>query len=337
MSTMLLKVIVFFIVASWSYAAEGGKFINPVTDVCWSCIFPITVSGANITPQHKGFNKTKSTICACAGTPPKVGIPITFWEPVALIDVTRIPYKLLAWGGASLSTAGTKKRGTISHIGEGGRSSFYNVHYYKFPLLHWLGVLGGFPCLEAEEMSLAYLSEFDPCWGDSEWTAVLNPESLLFANPLAQVACIPDCIANSLDKPQDELFWCAGCSGSLYPLTGHVAHHVGNIQASYLLVSRVLSKLHSMGTLAGFNKEEFCRKTLMPRLKKSIYKTQLVAPIASTKGPCQPLGKSDITWGSGKSYPNGGEDFVYMIWGKNQCCLDAIKAAMKMSTGDISP
>lgn len=298
-------------------------------------MFPITVGGVNVTPGHKDFVRSTSTVCACAGMPPKAGIPLSFWEPISLVDVTLVPYKLIAWGGASLSKAGIKKRGTVSHIGEGGRSSFYNVHYYKFPILHWLGALGEFPCLEKSEFALSYLSEFDPCWGDGEWAAVLNPEAYLFSNPLAQVACIPDCAAASLGRPQDKLFWCAGCSGSLYPLTGHVAHHVGAIQSSYLLVTRLLSKLHSLGMLLGFDKEEFCQKKLMPRLKKTIYKTQLVFPIANAKGPCEPLGKSDVVWGSGKTYPYGGEDFVYLIWGKNQCCLDAVKIGAKFS--GVSP
>ena len=25
-----------------------GKFVNPITDVCWSCLFPLSVGGAHI-------------------------------------------------------------------------------------------------------------------------------------------------------------------------------------------------------------------------------------------------------------------------------------------------
>ncbi len=316
-----------------SSSAEQGKFVNPITDVCWGCIFPIHISGANVTPEHKDLVHYKFTpFCSCAGTPPKLGIPLAFWEPTALIDVTMTPYKLTAWGGTTISKAGIKKRGAIANVGDSGRSSFYNVHYYNFPILHWLGILTDFSCLESSEMAVSYLSEFDPFWDDDQWASVLNPEIFLFSNPLAQVACIPDCAASSAGAPMDELFWCAGCMGSLYPFVGHVPHHLGTVQASYLLVHRLLGKLHSLGMALGFAEDNFCDKALMPRIKKTIYKTQLVQPIANTKAPCQPLGKSDLFWGSGKSFPYGGEDFVYLIWTKKHCCLDMVKPAVKATT-----
>lgn len=318
-----------FCVGSVSCANEG-KFLNPVTDVCWSCIFPIHVSGVNVTPGYKDIAKYQLTpFCSCAGTPPKLGIPLAFWEPTALIDVTPIPYKLTAWGGISLSKAGIKKRGAINHIGESGRSSFYNVHYYNFPALSWLGILTDFPCLDSSEFGVSYLSEFDPFWDDDQWSSILNPEIFLFSTPLAQAACIADCAAASAGVPLDHLFWCAGCMGSLYPFVGHVPHHVGGIQSSYLLVQRLLGKLHSLGMKSGFEVDNFCDKSLLPRLKKTIYKTQLIQPIANTQGPCHPLGKSDLFWGAGKSFPCTGEEFVYLIWEKKQCCLDMVKPTAK--------
>jgi conjugal transfer pilus assembly protein TraU len=321
-----------FLLTSFGFA-DSGRFVNPITDICWSCIFPIHVSGVNVTPAHKDLATYKVTpFCSCAGTPPKLGIPLAFWEPVALIDVTTTPYKLTAWGGATISKAGVRKRGTVANVGESGRSSFYNVHYYNFPVLHWLGLLTDFSCLESSELAVSYLSEFDPFWDDDQWASVLNPEVFLFSNPLAQAACIPDCVASSAGAPIDELFWCAGCMGSLYPFVGYVPHHIGGIQASYLLVHRLLGKLHSLGMGSGFREDNFCDKTIMPRIKKTIYKTQLVQPIANTNGPCQPLGKSDLFWGAGKSFPYGGEDFVYLIWTKKHCCLDMVKPAVKATT-----
>ena len=116
-------------------------------------------------------------------------------------------------------------------------------------------------------------------------------------------------------------FWCAGCHGSLYPYVGHVAHHIGGIQASHLLTHRLIAKLHSIGMLWAYKEKDFCKRHFTPRIKKSAYKTQLVHPVSDTKGPCNPLGKSEIFWGAGKSFPYKGEDFVYLIWTKKQCCL----------------
>lgn len=307
--------------------AEGGKILNPISDVCWTCLFPMHLGGVNVTPGHKDFVSYKPSLCACAGTPPKVGIPLAFWEPVALVEVTHEPYKCHILGGISLAKADVKNRGSVSTVGESGRHSFYNVHYYKFPLLSWLSVLPDFSCVQQEGNLDVTLSELDVLWSDDSWSMVLNPEASLFANPPAQAACIADCSATSLDKPQDELFWCAGCLGSLYPYTGHVSHHVGATQASYLLVNRYLAKMHAKGEGFGVDEHDFCEKKRQLRMKKTQYKTQLVFPVSNTKGPCQPLGKSDLIWGSGKSFPYKGEAFVYLIWQKNHCCLDAIKKA----------
>ena len=312
---------------------DTGKFINPVTDICWSCLFPIHVGGVNVTPNHRDTVKySLSPFCSCAGTPPKIGIPLTFWEPVVLIDVTMTPYKLVAWGGSSIGQSDIRKRGSIAHVGDSSRSSYYNVHYYNFPVLHWLGFLTDFACLESSEVCMPYLTELDPIWDDAEWSSVLNPEALLFANPLAQTACIPDCVASSAGSPIDELFWCAGCMGSLYPFVGFVSHHVGSVQASYLVLHRFLAKLHSIGEKLAYKDGDFCEKSVMPRIKKTHYKTQLIQPVANTSGPCHPLGKSDLFWGAGKSFPYGGEDFVYLIWEKKQCCLDMVKPSIKSVT-----
>jgi len=307
---------------------EEGKFINPVTDICWKCLFPIHLGGVNVSPGHKDYMEYKIGICACAGTPPKVCVPLAFCAPVALIDVTRTPFKSIALGGISLAENTVRGRGGISHVGDAGRHSFYNVHYYKFPVIGLLGMLPGFSCPEkGTSVDITYLSELDPYWLDDEWSSIINPEAFLFSSPLAHTACIADCTSASLDIPLDKLFWCAGCSGSLYPLMGQVSHHVGAIQASHLLVQRLLSKMHTLGMLWGAEESNYCDKKLYPRIKKSLYKTQLTYPISNTQGPCNPLGKSDLLWGSGMSYPYGGEDFVYLIWTKNHCCLDSVKSA----------
>lgn len=315
-------------------AVHGEKMLNPITDICWKCLFPMHLAGVNVTPGHKDYVSYKTPVCTCAGTPPKVGIPLAFWEPVALVEVTHEPYKCHVLGGISLAKADIKNRGSVSTVGESGRHSFYNVHYYKFPLLSWLSVLPDFSCVQKEGNLDVTLSELDPLWSDDTWSMVLNPEAALFATLPAQAACIADCTTTSIDKPQDELFWCAGCLGSLYPYTGHVAHHVGAIQASYLLVNRHLAKMHAKGEGLGVEEHNFCEKKRQLRIKKTQYKTQLVFPIPDTVGHCHPLGKSDVIWGSGKSFPYKGEEFVYLIWQKNHCCLDAVK---KTVGGAVTP
>jgi conjugal transfer pilus assembly protein TraU len=330
-----LIVVVFCFFLTKGLNAMDGTILNPVTDICWKCFFPIHVSGMNVTPSHKPYCDYKKKVCSCKGT--LLGIPLAFWEPNRLIDVTRTPYKLVGFGGITLSSDKFKKHGTVHTDGTAGSSSSYHVHYYQFPILELLGMATDFVCTESNkkdfDFDVAYMSEFDPFWQDSLWTSVLNPEAFLFANPLAQVACLVDCGKSTFFKPENKLFWCCGCQGSLYPLTGYVSNHVGAIQASSLLVHRVLAKLHAWKMLQGFDEENFCEAKSMHFIKKSLYKTQLVHPIPQTKGECNVLGKSDVIWGSGKSFPYKGEDFVYLIWVKRQCCLDPIKAAAQVAAG----
>ena len=313
---------------------SAGKIVNPITDICWECLFPMTVSGVNITPDQKETENYDTKFCFCEGTPPKAGVPLTFWEPLHMIEVTRHAYKLIALGEVTIGKETIKNRGSVGIMADGPtQTSFYHVHWYSYPVFAILGLFDEFQCVSKGKMDMAYMTEFDPFWNDDNSSLIFNAEAGIFANPLAQAACIADCVASSVNKPLDSLFWCAGCEGSLYPFTGNVSHHIGGLQASSLLLQRVLAKHHRIGLTKGHRPEDFCEPVYMPIIKKSIYKTQILYPIAQTSGSCHPLGKSDAIWGVGKSYPVGGEDFVYMIWKKNQCCLDAVKPALKVITG----
>lgn len=332
------KVIGYFFAAvlmlcSFEVRAEG-KFINPFTDVCWKCLFPIHIAGGNITPKYGDFTKYKKKYtCHCKGG--LIGVPVAFWEPTRMVDVTRTPYKLIGLGGVSIGKPGLNRGGVKSTTPEIESSSFYHVHYYHFPILGLLDLGLSFVCEDKMPLDLGYMSEFDPFWGGDKWNTIINPEIALFANPLSQAACVADCGFSSFQKPLNHLFWCAGCHGSLYPLTGNISQHKGGIQASSLLVHRVLAKLHGWQVLRIFDDNNYCESRRSYRIKKSAYKTQLVHPIAQTKGPCNALGRSDLFWGIGKTYPYGGEDFAYIIWTKKHCCIDPVKIARKVALGGI--
>ena len=214
---MRYRVFLFFILSTCLFSKEEG-FINPITDVCWECLFPITVSGVNVTPQYKDFTKYNQAFCFCSGTPPKAGIPLTFWEPSRLVDVTRHEYRLIGLGGISVGKETIKNRGSIGVTEDGGmQNSFYHVHWYFFPLLNMLEIFTDFDFTEKGELDIAYLSEFDPRWNDDQWSFIISAEAALFSSPIAQLACIADGTAANLNKPIDKLFWCAECHGSLYP------------------------------------------------------------------------------------------------------------------------
>jgi conjugal transfer pilus assembly protein TraU len=296
-----------------------GKIVNPITDVCWSCLPPITLAGVKIVGGG-GFDtkSTKNPICFCSrpGIPvPVPGIPIGFWEPVRLIDVTKSPMCMVSLGGISLGTS--PQKGFKSDES----TAFYHVHWYIYPVLYWLEILLDFICIEAASVDVAYLTEFDPMWGDDVKTSILNPEALLFANPLTTASCVADCLTSSTGLSNDYMFWCAGCQGCMYPFSGTTSYHNGGVGTAQLVVSKFMAKLHRELMLWGYyGKEGMCGKYPMPIIKKSQYRLQMTYPIPEMSS-CKRIGQTEVLWQAGREFPVWGEDFSFLIWRKRDCCV----------------
>jgi len=305
-----------------------GKFMNPLTDICWSCLFPLSIGNVGILSDGQpDLRNPSSPVCYC-NNPPRVGVSIGFWEPVRLVDVTRSPFCMVGLGGLSLDPGVSAPRGAQVGNDAKTRTSFYQVHWFANPILTWLEVLLDFPCLEPGSLDLLYLTEIDPLWVDSELSAILNPEAVLFANPVAKAACAADCVAASAGLPISSLFWCAGCQGSLYPMTGHVTTHIGSVQASALLTQRITAKMHrQLSTFAAAGERGLCGYYPQHLMDKAHYKLQMVYPVPATAKLdgqcCQPYGRTTLRWGAGKSFPVKGEDFSYQIFRKRNCCAGA--------------
>ena len=317
----------FFVFFCWFVATVNtceacvGRFINPVTDICWTCLFPLRVIGKKVAKGGPDPKTSPTTpLCHCKGA--EIGIPIAFWEPARLIDVTRIPYCLVNMGGIQAAPPKVIGQGDVAqNMDDGTKQSFYQVHLYVYPVLYLLELLLDFVCLEQDKFDLVYMTELDPFWADDEKNAILNPEGILFGNPIAQAACAADCIAATAHLPMDTLFWCGGCLGSLYPFSGHVNETYGNVQTSTLVAMRFIAKLHRQGMMKRYaGKDALCSPCLSPLLNKSHYRLQMTYPIPQTK-ECKTFGHTDVVWGSGKEFPYKGEDFGYMLWRKRDCCL----------------
>ena len=146
----------------------------------------------------------------------------------------------------------------------------------------------------------------------------------MFANLPAQAACAADCTASSAGLPLDALFWCAGCQGGMYPLTGNVVAHVGGVQASLLAGQRLLYRLHRAGLAWGTSgSAALCGRYPMPVMKKSQYRWQMTQPVPATSPltGCNPTGRSSVLWESLRELPVAGENFGYLLWHKRNCCL----------------
>ena len=305
-----------------------GKFVNPITDVCWSCMFPLSVGAMQIWPSSRPDTENPALpVCAC-GTPiPRIGIAVGFWEPVRLVDVTMKPWCFVNLAGTTIKPGFDIGHGTYGGTSmSGGNAQMtakWNVHWYIYPLLYWMEVATDFLCLEASSFDIAYVTEIDPLWQDDTLTTLINPEAAVFANPIAQTACAGDCIAATVKKPLDPLFWCAGCQGSFYPLNGNVSAHMNPIQSSRLVAERMAYKLHrellAWGTMGP---KGLCGKYAMPIMRKQQYRFQMVnpTPMVSGRYACPSVGSSDLKPGSGKTFPVIGEDIGYLVWRKRNCC-----------------
>lgn len=306
-----------------------GQFANLIRDVCWSCMFPITIGDVSVFNSEQPDTSNPSLpVCMCPIAPVgiRIGISTGYWEPIALVDVTRHPYCMVNLGGIQLATGKLGNDGDIDSSDPAQGGSFYEVHWYKFPLLYWLNVLTDGLCIEKGDFDIAYLTELDPTWHDDELTFLLNPEAALFASLEAQAACSADSLATLIGLPIDSLFWCAGSQGNLYPLNGKVQEHVGGVQASTLLAERMSYKLHREGLLwdsIGENSPALCNEYPSPLMPKSRYRYQMVNPIPTASGGedgCHAFGHTTALWGSLHEYPYSGEDFGYLIWRKRNCC-----------------
>ena len=310
-----------------------GSFVNPITDICWDCLFPITIGNINIVSGDYPDTDNPSAsleICKMEVFPYKrIGLNIGFWEPFAMTDVTPVPYCMVNLGGFTMD---------MGNAGHGGKQvrdpvnsgAFYYVHWYKYPLILWLNIITSVGCMHSGDFDIAYLTELDPTWNDDELGFVLNPEAILFGNPVAQAACAADSAKAQIGLPIDKLFWCMGTQGGTYPLTGRVFDEKGPIHAAVLLSERMDFKMHRQmliedsspdaGKNAGIIGFEgpICSQHFAPIMPKSRYRYQMTNTV-SAADKCYQFGHDVISWEAGKIQPSSGDCFGFMLYKKRNC------------------
>jgi len=279
---MWLKVgsLVAILVLAWApagFARCRGTIINPINDVCWECMFPARVGvvsygrSGDVAP---GGN-IGSPACACINSSgATLGIKVSFWEHAYLVETVKDPWCMVALG-TGMGTNMNKLQGGInaSQSASGGDSqlSFQQVHWYKFPVWSMLNLFVDFPCNEQSVFDLAYPSEVDPTWNDDMLSFILNPEALLFGNPITQLSCMADSAMTSMGQPLDPLFWCMGSWGGAYPLNGS---------------SNTSNPNHLNGQMVG-------------RMTYKLSREGLLRDTAVDESGCSPMGKLAPIWNKG--------------------------------------
>lgn len=312
--------------ANAAVATCQGNFVNPITDICWDCMFPVAIGGMTVVPGAYHSNiPTSSPVCLCkTDTLPRVGITFSYWEPFALEDVTATPMCMVNMGGISLPIPGLENdmggEGNALNNSSEDPNPFYWVHYYQYPLLYWLNIITDVGCMDTGNFDIAYLTELDPTWNNDLLGFVLNPEAVLFGNPIAQASCVADAAAATLKHPIDAMFWCMGAQGSAYPLTGNIAGTSSTISGSVLEGERMNYKLHREGLLWDTWANNLCQPLPSPILPKSHYAYQMVNTVPDALS-CHSYGDTSILWESGHDNPMEHGNFGYLIWRERNCCF----------------
>lgn len=330
--SLFFGVIVVFLVATGTFAlaedqACNTRFVNPFSDVEWSCMYPIRMAGMNITPSGPDpESKVTQALCSCDdGGFKRVGISVGFREPSRLLDVVKPSYCMASlgmdlgnttiWGDGAATNSPGALAGNI-------RSYYGHTHYYYFNPLVLLEILLDMACLEKLPLDVAAMSEFDPLAQNDDLSLLAFPETLLFANPAAILACAADAVAATASNPIDALFWCAGSWGSVYPLSNMAPGSEGNwVTSATLVAAKYLARGHRELLNWGTKGEAaMCGPFPQPIWRKTQYKFQLVQPVKMRS--CIPIGRSGLLWDYGKNPAVPGQEgnFAFIVWRYRDCC-----------------
>ncbi|MDR2526961.1 MAG: TraU family protein [Rickettsiales bacterium] len=327
--------LLFFIFIANADASCVGRIFNPITDVCWECILPINISVGTTSGSIPENYEYMPAICYCPKLPipPYVlpGIPIGWWEGFEIIEVVKEPFCLVNLGGITTGqeVAGMHTGGSPNNYAKSGKSTWH-VHQFTMPIFKIIGLVFDALCMEISSpnpFELGYISELDVMWYEDELMNILSPESVIFANIIAQAACAADCLAATIypTEVNNALFWCAGCQGSMYPLTGNTSDTKNELSTATLMLEKFAYKMHrELVYMQTSGIATLCQPLPNPVIKKTQYRTQLTYPIPMNVGGllngCQPFGRSHFLYESYKEIPIVGENFGFLLWRKRHCC-----------------
>jgi len=337
-------------------SCEDANIFSKVFDqVCWDCFLDdLSLFGIG-NPPDGAANPGLMCMCSDDLGVPEFGYPLQFWTPQKLNEVTTIPWCSVSLGGIKLvdSIEGLGTAKNDAQDDSAMTSAFFQYHYFSYPLMMMMEMLVLPSCYADSyiDFDLLYLSEVDPLWSNDLLALLLNPEAIIFGNPLALAYCAADCIAvTTTESPIESVFPCAGCDGNLYPFTGNVSPNNDPVASSSLITQRVLASLHRKGLAhKTIGDGAMCEPSFYPMLPKTQYKFSMLHPVpeassglsvpegvetdsSTSSSPedlvyescCHPMGMSTMRWctpAGGRMRPGRDNNFVYMIWQYRDCCV----------------
>lgn len=291
-----------------------------ITGVCWNCPFPMRMFGLSLGSGDvpSGAADASSLIdgaCICNGLggQPQLGVLHGSFHPSRLVEIVRQSYCSPTLGGIKLNNSYLNNGHAPQYRddGDGGNPrGFYHYHYFAFPLYAILDLLNIVTCSEDgfTDVDIMYMSELDPTWNDPDMARLLVPETDLFANPLAVVQMTVDCVASSLGRPINKIYWSAGCWGHLYPFSGDDTNS-SRVEGSSLLATRALAALHRRGLAKStIGIDAACGATYFPTIQKSMYKMSMLFPFPEAGGDPIPFENNAVDGETGDGNGNVGNE-----------------------------
>ena len=265
---------------------DAKIFSKVIEQICWDCFLDsLKIWGVGSKPDGAS-SQLDLPVCACfdALGVPEFGNPMGFWSPQKLNETVTTPWCSASLGGIRLqdSFTGAGYNGGSS-IGEAEiPGAFYQYHYFSYPIMTMVSMLLLPDCTSGYiDFDLLYVSEIDPLWNDDILTLLLNPEAIIFSTPATYAWCAADCVMTTADNQLEEFYGCAGCDGSLYPMTGNVFPQSDPVAGTSLVTQRVLASLHRKGLAQKtIGDEAMCSTGYTPTIPRSQYKFSMLYPVA---------------------------------------------------------
>lgn len=306
-----------------------GQFFNPISDLDWNYIFPITVFGVEMTNglnQNPALMRMMPPVCLCPSVLtlgfPTPGIGMTWWEPTYMVETENRPGCLSSLGGIQV-LQNYSMLGSEKSSGEGlekRQANRMQVHWMTYPVFQVMDMFTQVTCKNPSGIDMVYMTEIDPLWQSDTWSAIFTPEAAIFANPIANAACAVDAVASTLGQTLDPLFWCAGAWGNTYPLAGNTSHSGRDFAENNLITAKFIARFSRMGLLfQTIGPTAICFSHPNPIVVKSQYRFNQTAPIprrgkAVVFGDSADLQVPPIANMPTREYTNN------MIWQGKQCC-----------------
>lgn len=319
-----------------AHAICSGRFLNPATDICWTTAFPITWNSKVLfggdQPDSDSSPKDAPG-CHCGA---KYGLPVGFFEPTMVVDVSTDPYCTPSLGGKIIDSIGLPGdvEGTVAMQpgNPGHNKAFYHYVAYINPIMALMQGFSDNPCLYHAPWNMLDSSAWNPAYPDDQLSAILNPDAFLYGSLPAVLAGIPHGVCSTLGTNDAACMnlrrwahWSVGFNGNTYPLTGSIDTHNSPASTAMVIAKRALTTQHrtlrAWGTSGATG---LCGYYPQPFMDDTDYKINMTFPLPQEKidGRCgQALGASTLLWSAGHTWPVTGEDMSFMVFKKRDCCM----------------